>query len=109
MPLAAIAQVAPDRAPRPAPDVSYKYLVYAGVAYTSLNQVNQSRYGLIGGDVEISREFGRFFALTADGAFYSTSVGSGNPGKPTVDQVLFGPEVHGTLFDRWTVFARALL
>ena len=107
--LPAAAQVAPDSPARPAPDREYKYLVYAGAAYTSLNQVNQSRYGLIGGDIEVSREFGRFFALTADGAFFQTSVGSGNPGKPTVDQVLFGPEVHGVIFDKWSVFARALL
>jgi len=109
MPLAAVSQVAPDRAPRPAADRTYKYMVYAGPAYTSLNQVNQSRYGLIGADLEVSREFGRFFAITADGAFYSTSAGSGNPGKPTVDQVLFGPEVHGNIFEHWTIFARALL
>src|SRR6266567_1357313 len=79
MPLAAFSQVAPDRAPRPAADRTYKYMVYAGPAYTSLNQVNQSRYGLIGADLEVSREFGRFFAITADGAFYSTSAGGGNP------------------------------
>lgn len=109
MPLAAAAQVAPDRAPRPVADRTYKYLVYAGVAYTSLNQVNQSRYGLIGGNLEVSREFGRFFAVTADGAFFSTSVGKGNPGTPTVDQVLFGPEVHGNIFEKWTIFARGLL
>jgi hypothetical protein len=109
MPLAAAGQVAPDRAPRQEPDHTYKYLFYAGAAYTSLNQVNQSRYGLIGADLEVSREFGRFFAITADGSFYSQSVGTGNPGKPTVDAVLFGPEVHGTIFERWTIFARALL
>jgi hypothetical protein len=109
LPIAAAAQVAPDRAPRAEADRTYKYLFYAGAGYTSLNQVNQSRYGLIGADLEVSRELGRFFAITADGAFYSTSVGSGNPGKPTVDQVLFGPEVHGVVFDRWSVFLRALI
>lgn len=109
LPLAAASQVAPDRAPRPATDSNYKYLFYAGAAYTSLNQVNQSRYGLIGANLEVSRNFGRFFAITADGAFYSTSVGSGNPGKPSVDQVLFGPELHGNIVDKWSIFARALL
>jgi hypothetical protein len=108
-PLAAVGQVAPDRAPRPADDHTYKYLFYAGGEYTSLNQVNQSRFGLIGGDLEVSREFGRFFAITADGAFYQSSLGTGNPGNPTVDQVLFGPEVHGNVFERWSIFARALI
>jgi hypothetical protein len=109
MPLAAAGQVAPDRPSRPEADLTYKYLFYAGASYTSLNQVNQSRYGLIGGDLAVSREFGRFFAITADGSFYSTSVGSGNPGTPRVDAVLFGPELHGHIFERWSVFARALL
>jgi hypothetical protein len=107
--MAAAGQVTPDRAPRADADRTYKYLFYGGVGYTSLNQVNQSRYGLIGADLEVSREFGRFFAITADGAFYSTAVGTGNPGTPTVDQVLFGPELHGVIFDRWTVFVRALI
>jgi hypothetical protein len=109
MPLAAAGQVAPDKAPRADTDQSYKYLFYAGAAYTSLNQVNQSRYGLIGADLSVSREFGRFFAITADGSFYSQSLGSGNPGTPSVDAVLFGPEVHGNIFEHWSVFARALL
>jgi len=113
MPLAAIAQVAPDRAPRAdATEPTYKYQAYAGFSYTSLNQVNQSRYGLIGGNVGVSRNFGRFFAVTAEGAFYSTpleNTNPGNPGNPSVDMVLFGPEVHGHVATRWSVFARALL
>ena len=109
LPLAAAGQVAPDRAPRPEPDHTYKYMVYAGPAYTSLNQVNQSRYGLIGADLAVSREFGRFFAITADGTFYSHSVGSGNPGSPSVDAVLFGPELHGNIFEHWSVFVRGLI
>lgn len=110
MPLAAIGQVAPDRAPRAeSGEPNYKYQVFAGAAYTSLNQVNQSRYGLIGVDASITRNWGRFFGLTADGATYFKSVESGNPGNPSVDLVLFGPELHGKVFDRWTVFARGLL
>lgn len=109
MPLMAAGQVAADRPARPESDHPFRYMLYAGAAYTSLNQVNQSRYGLIGADLSVSREFGRFFAVTADGSFYSQSVASGNPGKPTVDAVLFGPEVHGHIFERWSVFARALL
>jgi len=109
LPLASAAQATPDRTSHPAADVNYKYLFYAGAGYTSLNQVNQSRYGLIGTNLEVSREFGRFFAVTADGSFYSNSVGTGNPGNPSIDAVLFGPEVHGNLFDRWSIFARALI
>ena len=109
MSMAAAGQVAPDRGSRPPEDRTYKYLFYAGAGYTSLNQVNQSRYGLIGADFELSRNFGRYFALTADGAAYQSSLGTGNPGSPTVDQVLFGPELHGHVFERWSVFVRALI
>lgn len=88
---------------------AYNWKAYAGFSYTSLNQVNQSRYGLLGADVAITRDWGRFFGVTADGAFYPHSLGSGNPGNPTVQAVFFGPEVHGHIYDRWSLFAHALL
>lgn len=98
MPLAATGQVAPDRGPRTdAATPTFNYQVYAGFEYTSLNQVNQSRYGLIGVDVQVSRNWGRYFALNADGAYYPASYATGNPGKPTVSSVLFGPELHAPL------------
>lgn len=106
---AASGQVAPDRPVRVPTGPDYKYMVYAGAGYTSLNQVNQSRYGLIGVDLQANRDFGRFFAVSVDGAFYPTSVSSGNPGKPSVWMLLAGPEVHGHIFDQWSIFARALL
>ena len=110
MPLAAAGQIAPDRGARPEPtEPTYKYQVYAGAGYTSLNQVNQSRYGLIGTNIAVTRNFGRYFGVTADGAFYNTSVGSGNPGKPVVDLVLFGPEFHAPLYGHINIFARVLL
>ena len=110
MPLAATSQIAPDRAPRPEPTgPTYHYQVYAGFSYTSLNQVNQSRYGLMGANIDVTRDFGRYFGITADGAFYNHSAGSGNPGSPSVDMVLFGPELHAALFGRTSVFVHALL
>jgi hypothetical protein len=108
-PLAVIGQVAPDRTPRTETEPQYKYMVFAGFGYTSLNQVNQSRYGLMGFNVEASRNWGRFFALTVDGASYTKSVSTGNPGNPSVSMVLAGPELHGKIFDRWNLFGRALL
>jgi hypothetical protein len=108
--LAAAGQVAPDHAPRPErPEDNYKYQVYAGFGYTSLNQVNQSRYGLIGVNVAVSRNFGRYFAVTADGAYYPQSVATGNPGKPSVDMILLGPELHAPLIGKVNGFFRGLL
>ena len=86
-----------------------KYAIFAGVGYTSLNQVNQSRYGLIGANVDVSRNWGRFFAVTVDGGFYPASYASGNPGSPTVSMVLAGPELHGTLYENWMLYVRGMI
>ena len=108
--LAAMGQVAPDRGARPErPEPEFKYEVYAGFGYTSLNQVNQSRYGLMGVNIEVSRNWGRYFALVADGGYYPTSVASGNPGKPSVDMILGGPELRAPLYGRVNGFFRGLL
>ena len=110
IPLAAAGQVAPDRAPRPErPEDNYKYQVYAGFGYTSLNQVNQSRYGLIGVNIAVSRNFGRYFAVTADGGYYPKSLATGNPGNPSVDNIFFGPELHAPLIGKVNGFFRGLL
>ena len=109
-PLVAAAQIAPDKpAPADNPDAALKWKVYAGAGYTSLNQVNQSRYGLIGANFGVIRNFGRFLGVTADGAYYPTSYASGNPGNPKVSTVLFGPEIHGPIFERWNIFGRVLI
>jgi len=108
LPLAAVAQVAPERAPRVQSDMP-RYQVYAGFSYTSLNQVNQSRYGLVGANFEVSRNLGRFFAVVADGGFYPGSLQSGNPGNPSVSMVLGGMELHGNIFEKWAVFGRGLI
>ena len=110
VPAALLAQVAPDRGTRPdRGEPTFKYQAFAGFAYTSLNQVNQSRYGLIGVNVELSRNFGRYFALTADGAYFPTSYASGNPGKPTVSMILGGPELHAPLYGKVNGYFRGLL
>jgi hypothetical protein len=110
VPAALFAQVAPDRAPRPdRGEPAFKYQVFAGFAYTSLNQVNQSRYGLIGFNVEVSRNFGRYFALAADGAYFPTSYASGNPGNPTVSMIFGSPELHAPLWGKVNGYFRGML
>lgn len=110
IPAVAAAQVVDqDRTPPAEAVQQLKWMGYAGFGYTSINQVNGSRYGLIGVDLGINRNFGRFFALTADGGFFPTSYGSGNPGNPSVSQILAGPEVHAHIFERWNLFGRGLM
>lgn len=97
LPLAATGQVAPDSgSAQVAPN--YKYEVFLGGNYTSLNQVNLSRYGLIGFKASVMRDFGKYFGLAATGDYENTPVSSatpGNPGNPSVYTFMLAPEVHG--------------
>ena len=116
MPLAAMSQVAPETqsGPPAPPAPTPKYEVMVGYAYSTLNQVNQSRYGLQGVQVAVSRDWGKYFALTALGDYYrwATSKGAaegGNPGDPTIDSVLIGPELRATLYGPVSGFFRGLM
>jgi hypothetical protein len=99
LPLALAAQAVPPAAPPSAP----KYKAYAGLAYTSLNQVNTSRYGLLGFKVDLTRNWGKYFGLRGSGDYYKPATGSGsggNPGNPSVYSILGGPEFHATLISK---------
>jgi hypothetical protein len=115
LPLAAIGQISTtgsSHAAEPS-DRTFKYEVYGGYAYTSLNQVNQSRYGLQGFNVSVTRDWGRYFGVTAEGDYYRFPFGSpevvGSTVKPTVESVFVGPVIHASLYGRFSGFAHALL
>ena len=109
IPAAAMGQLAKEKT-RPANQADAPaWEVFAGYGYTSLNQVNQSRYGLQGVNAGVTRNFGRFFGVTAEGAFYSYPLASGNPGKPSVDAFLAGPVLHGALTDKIEVLVHVLI
>ena len=107
LPLAATSQIAPDyETPSAAQaEPSMKYEVFAGYGYTSLNQVNESRHGLQGVNLSVTRDLSKHFGITADGAYYPSAVGSGNPGDPKVTVLLFGPVVRAHLLGRYSLFA----
>jgi len=97
-----------------------KYEAYVGWGYTSINQVNQSRYGLIGVDLSIMRDWGKYFGLAAMGNYYKPplQIGSGgggvnnnvgNPGDPLVYEVLAGPEIHADIYDRLGGFIHGMM
>jgi len=110
MPLAAAGQVTPDSGTRTErPESPYNNSVYVGIGYTSLNQVNQSRYGLTGVNAAYTYDFGRYFGLTADGAYYPGALRSGNPGNPSVWLMLAGPELHAQLFSHLNGFVRGFM
>ena len=115
LPLSAVCQDSPTPTTKTKAqgDKTYNYEVYAGYAYTSLNQVNQSRYGLQGVNLSVTRDWGRYFGITAEGDFYSTSLGSpevvGSTLKPTVASVLFGPVIHANIYGKVGGFMHGLL
>ena len=116
LPLAAVSQVSSsDSASRSTDETerTFKYQVYAGYAYTSLNQVNQSRYGLQGFNVSVTRNFGRYLGLTAEGDYYLAGLGSpevvGSNIKPKVESVLLGPEMHANLYGHFGGFVHGLM
>jgi hypothetical protein len=104
LPLAVRGQVAPEATPvPPKPAPSYKYRAYVGFAYTSLNQVNQSRYGLMGIEGAVTRDFGKYFGISGNGEYYKVAAGTGtgikaNPGDPRVYSALAAPEIHASIF-----------
>ncbi len=115
LPLAAAGQVAPTGKTHPADEAArtFKYEVYAGYAYTSLNQVNQSRYGLQGVNASVTRDFGKYFGLTAEGDYYflpiAKPVVGGSNAIPKVESVLFGPVVHANIYGKFGGFVHGLL
>ena len=106
LPLSALSQAAPSegQAPNGQAAPSFRYEAYAGFGYSSLNQVNQSRYGLMGVDLALTRDWGKYFGLTAMGNYYKPPVShggagvAGNPGDPSIYEFLVGPEIHVPIY-----------
>jgi hypothetical protein len=100
--LPAAGQVNPEAAPTPSSGGTNRYTVYGGFAYTSLNQVNQSRYGLMGGKATLTRNWGKYFGLTGAIDYFKPPLGNnnpGNPGDPSVYTFMVAPEIHATLYE----------
>lgn len=111
VPMAARGQVAPERPPKDLSGPDYKYQVFVGWGYTSLNQVNQSRSGLQGVSGSIMRGLGDHFGVKIDGSHYAWNVEASNSvvGNPSVDLFLAGPVIHGNIFEKWSAFAEGLI
>ena len=111
MPLAAQSQIRPEKPPAVQTGPTYKYEGFVGWGYTSINQVSLSRSGLQGVTAGITRDWGKYFGLTAQGGHYAWSVTASNAaiGSPSVDMILGGPEFHAQLYERTNLFAHGLL
>ncbi len=103
IPLSAMSQATSPQGPAEQAPASYKYEAYAGFGYTSINQVNLSRYGLYGVELSLTRDFGRYFGMSGMVNYYKPPLGGnngpqGNPGDPSVYEVLVGPELHANIY-----------
>jgi hypothetical protein len=107
-PVAANCQIAPERTPSRA-NQEFKYKAFVGAGYTSLNQVNQSNSGLLGVTLSVTRNFGKYFGVTAQGGHYQWTVTSSNPFDASVNMYLAGPEVHADLYEHLGIFVHGLL
>jgi hypothetical protein len=109
-PLTATSQIAPDRpAHTEQAGANTKYEIFAGYGYTSLNQVYGSRNGLQGVNVSVTRDWGKYFGVTADGGYYAYAYSTSNPGDPKVSALLFGPVLHAHLIGNVDGFFHVLL
>jgi hypothetical protein len=100
-PLAAAGQVNPEAAPGPEQAAPYKYEVYGGAAYTRFSQATESYSGLLGGKVQLARDWGKYFQLVASGDYYTVGTGHANlpsPGHPSIYSFMVGPGLHANLF-----------
>jgi hypothetical protein len=112
MPLAATSQIFHGRGATPAAEktaTATKYEIFAGYGYTSLNEVDNSRNGLQGLTLSITRDWGKYFGLTADGGYYAYTYDAANPGNPTVDMCLLGPVLHAHIAGNVDGFFHVLL
>ncbi len=111
LPLAAIGQIEPEKAPATQNEPTTKYEVFAGWGYTSLNQVSQSRSGLQGVSLSVTRDWGKYFGVTAEGGHYAWSLTTSNAsvGAPTVDMYLAGPALHAPLYGRFSIMVHGLI
>jgi len=119
LPLMAIGQGTPTAAGPERGPVTYKYEAYAGFGYSSLNQVNESRFGLMGVDLSLTRDWGKYFGLSLMGNYYkpplNIGVNSGgpgnnsNPGDPSIYELLAGPEIHAPIFERVSGFIHGVM
>lgn len=111
-PLAAVGQTGQQPASGSQQTRTYKYEGYVGFAYTSLKQVNQSRYGLYGGKVMLMRDWGKYFGLMGTVDYYRQPISSrkpSNPGDPSVYSFTVGPEIHTSVYENLGVLLFAEL
>lgn len=104
LPICASAQTsASSTGPDDTPKTS-RYDIFAGAAVTTQNQIVHSHGLLLGFEVGVTRNFGKYFGLDVQGASMSRSLSSANQDvsgiSPNYSQFLAGPEFHAQLYEK---------
>lgn len=87
-----------QNAPPPPAAPALRYEATVGYGYSTLNQVNQSRYGLQGVEASVARYWGKYFAVVILGDQYKWATSRGNPGNPSIVSFLAGPQFRMNIF-----------
>jgi hypothetical protein len=88
----------PENAPPPPVAPALRYEAKIGYAYSTINQLNRSRYGLQGVEASVARYWGKHFAVVILGDRYKWATSKGNPGNPSMLSLLAGPQLRMNIF-----------
>ena len=83
-----------------------RYDIFVGAGFTTQNQIVHSHGFLVGPSAGITRNFGKYFGLNAQGSYTPHSLPSANMSEsglaPTYVQILAGPELHAQVYDNFS-------
>lgn len=81
-----------------------RYDIFAGVGVTSQNQIVHSHGFLLGYEVGVTRNWGKYFGINVQGASMPKSTSSANQSQagisPNYSQFLIGPELHSNVYEK---------
>jgi hypothetical protein len=80
-----------------------RYDIFVGAGATSQNQIVHSHGWLIGVEVGVTRNWGKYFGLNVQGASFFASTSSANTVdgvSPQYSQFLAGPELHAQIYNK---------
>jgi len=102
-PLCAAAQTSASSSGGEDTDKPSHYDIFVGAGATSQNQIVHSHGLLVGFEVGVTRNWGKYFGLNAQGASFMKSTSADNTSggqSPQYSQFLAGPELHAQLYEK---------
>ena len=103
LPLCAGAQISASTTGGDETPKGSRYDIFVGAAGTSQNQIVHGHGVLVGFEVGVTRNWGKYFGLNVQGASFMASTSSANTAggvSPQYAQILAGPELHSQIYER---------